>query len=96
MNAAGFCSLLQQLSVPDNAVRNAAEQQYNALLANNPIDCLMWMLEIYNQPDVPSYLKQLSIVLFRRLTITPETSLLPSLNRDKYVVYIFYNVHSIT
>lgn len=69
-----YLILLQNLTVPDNQIRQNAEQSYNSFLQNQPDFAVFGLLKASGTPDFPVHIRQLSAVLLRRCLVDAEES----------------------
>lgn len=82
-----FVNLLTQLTVADNASRQSAEAQY-ATLKSDVNSIPFALLACGCDTSVDTHIRQLSIVLLRRLLIEEEESIFNRMNKNKLVVFL--------
>lgn len=78
-----FASLLRHLTVPDNQVRQHAEQQYNTLLKEQSDTAAIGLLGVLSNASVEAHIRELSAVLLRRCLIDEEESTYFRLQNDR-------------
>lgn len=87
MNPEQFVRVLEGIVTADNALRNHAEQTYLSFLENNPDLCLRYLIEVARAPSLDTYIKELALVLFRRVTIAQENSVIHKIGHERYIIH---------
>lgn len=72
--ASNLADLLQQLLLPNNIQRHAAEQQFHTLVREQCEATLIALFQVTNNPAVIVSLRKLAAVLLRRNLIDSEES----------------------
>ena len=82
-----FVQLLLQLTVVDNALRSAAEKQYQGMKSDATVLPFLplSLLCVLDDDTVLGHVKQLAAVLLRRLLIEEEVSVYRSMDSQTFV-----------
>lgn len=85
MSPEEFVRVLENVITADNALRQHAEQTFHSFVNNQPDLCLRYLVEVARSPALEVYIKELALVLFRRVTIAQEDSLINKINHERYI-----------
>jgi hypothetical protein len=78
-----FASLLRHLTVPDNQVRQQAEQQYNVFLKEQSDVATGGLLKVLSDSSIEVHIRQLAAVLLRRCLIDAEESIYFKISNER-------------